>query len=141
MTETDWPSILAAYRRGATADILRVKVGGKWGPVWTVPPCSPEGMEHAGRQFVRSRAESIRLYRRARLRSGGGLIQDVVILTTLPERTQHIRDLAVGAIVVVNYLADDMLGALERAMGMPPRNGIEKDVQQRCTTKTSGEPK
>lgn len=120
MNETEWRQVLGTYRRGTTADILQAKIRGRWGQLWTVPPCSPDAMERAGRQFVRSHAEAIRLYRHARLRSGSGLIQDVVILTTLPERTQNVRDLSAGAVVVVNYLADDTLGALERAMGMPP---------------------
>ena len=121
MNETEWRQVLGTYRRGTTADILQAKIRGRWGPFWTVPGCSSDAMDRAGRQFTRSHAEAIRLYRRARLRSGSGLIQDVVILTTLPERTQHVRDLSAGAVVVVNYLADDVLGALERAMGMPPR--------------------
>jgi hypothetical protein len=117
---TEYKEVIRAYRQGATADFLQARIRGQWGPLWTVPSCSPTALERAGRQFTRSRAEAVRIYRRARLRSRGGLVRDVAILTTLPERIQHVRDLA-GGVVVVNYLTDDVLVALETAMGMPPR--------------------
>jgi hypothetical protein len=113
----EYKDVIAAYRRGAKADFLQAKIRGQWGPLWTVPSCSPNALDRAGRQFARCRAESVRHYRRAVLRRGSGSACDVVILTVLPGRLQHVREVTDGAVVVVDFLADDALNALERSLG------------------------
>ena len=117
---TEYREVIDAYRRGATADFLQAKIRGRWGPFWTVPGCSSDAMERAGRQFARCRAEAVRHCRRARLTSRSGIMRDVVIVTVLPSRSQDIRTLETGTVVRVRFLSDHVLDALIRTMNFPP---------------------
>jgi len=109
--------ILKAYRQGATADILQQDINGEWGPIWTIPPCSPEAVERAGRQFIRSHALRIRYTRRARINSSDKTVVEAVLVTVLPERTQIVLRLDNGSHhPVQRYLRDNCLDALEIAI-------------------------
>jgi hypothetical protein len=88
MQQQDWEPIVASYQQGQTADMLQAQINGEWGEIWTVPPCSPDALSRAGRQFTRSRANSIRHYRRAVLKEQHAEVQQVVICTELPSRRQ-----------------------------------------------------
>ena len=116
MTDIDWPSIIAAYQDGLTADMLQAEFQRGQGVIWTVPPCSPEALERAGRQFTRSRARRILHIRRAVLRHQGEDGQAVVIATELPDRLQQVRDLDTAEEVVLRCLLfDEALAALDAA--------------------------
>ncbi len=108
---------LAAYRGGLKADILQAKTDGEWGPIWTIPPCSPVAMERAGRQFTRSRAQAVRHIRRARLsHTASSSAVDVVVMTDLPQRVQAVARIEDAIALRVNiYLEDDALLSLEVA--------------------------
>ena len=116
MEKIDWESIITAYQNGFTADMLQAEFEQKQGVIWTVPPCSPEALEHAGRQFCRSRAKSILHIRRAVLHRRDQQDQAVVIATELPIHRQQVRDLGTSEEVVLRrFLSDAALTALEAA--------------------------
>ena len=116
MKNIDWDAVISAYQNGFTADMLQAKNDGKWGVIWTVPPCSPKALEHAGRQFSRSRAASILHIRRAVLHVQGREGQAVAVVTELPSRRQQVRDLETAEEVILRrLLSDDALAALEAA--------------------------
>ena len=116
MTSINWTSIIAAYRNGLTTDIIQAKYESGEGVLWTVPPCDPDAARHAGRQFSRSRAISIRHIRRAVLHRRDQPDQIVVIATELPARRQQVRDLETAEEAPLRcYLRDATLVALETA--------------------------
>jgi hypothetical protein len=50
MNDSDWEFYLAAYRAGATADMVQAEIAGEWGPIWTIPPARPrQRSERVGR--------------------------------------------------------------------------------------------
>ena len=114
---------LAAYRGGLSADIVQVKTDGRWGPIWTIPPCSPMAMERAGRQFTRSRAEAIRHVRRARLcrSSAMSAAVEVMIATELPSKMQSVTTFGGVVLQVDSFLEDPTLAALAEAFAPAPR--------------------
>ncbi len=118
MTTNERESALAFYRKGATADVLQMQVeGSRWGPYWTIPPCSPKMIERAAHKFVRCRATRIRHIRRARLLKDGSSTS-AVIITELPGRHQAVWNLDTGdRIEAARVLIDDTLLALEHAAG------------------------
>ena len=114
MTDIDWPSIIAAYQDGLTADMLQAEFQQGQGVIWTVPPCSPEALERAGRQFTRSRARRILHIRRAVLRRRDQDNQAVVVATEFPSHRQEVRDLdSAEAVILRRLLSDDVLAALD----------------------------
>ena len=116
MENTEWQRVIDAYRGGATADLLLAEMNGVWGVIWTVPPCSPEALERAGRQFSRSRAARILHIRRAVLRGRDRPDQAVVVATELSAHRQQVRDLVTAEeIVLRRLLSDAALAALEAA--------------------------
>ena len=130
MKDIDWPRIITAYRNGLTADLLQAEFQREQGVIWTVPPCSPEALERAGRQFLRSRARRILHVRRAVLRRRDQDDQAVVVATELPGRRQDVRDLnTMEQIVLQRFLSDAALNALQEAFApplvasQPPRTG------------------
>ena len=109
--------LIQAYRHGLKADVLQEKQQGQWGPLWTIPPCSPTAMERAGQQLTRSRCSHVRHYRRAMLRMQM-LIEPMLVMieTELPTRQQRVSDIETGIEVRVPiYLEDTALAALETA--------------------------
>jgi hypothetical protein len=112
---------LAAYRGGLRADILQAKTDGKWGPIWTIPPCSPVAMERAGRQFARSRAQAVRHSRRAHLRrpSAPSETVNVVVITEFPGREQSVTIFDGVPLRLNVYLEDEALAALAAAFSPP----------------------
>ena len=124
MKNINWKSILAAYQNGLTADMVQVEFECEQGVIWTVPPCSPEALERAGRQFLRSRARRILHFRRAILRRRDRTAQDVIVATELPTRCQNVRDLSTAEEVLLSgFLHDSALDALEAAFA-PSAAGI-----------------
>ena len=116
MERIDWENIITAYRNGLTADLLQAEFQREQGVIWTVPPCSPEALERAGRQFSRSRAARILHIRRAVLRGRDRPDQAVVVATELPAHRQQVRDLVTAEeIVLRRLLSDAALAALEAA--------------------------
>ena len=112
MDEDLWRLLLTAYRQGATADFLwsRDDAEGAWGPVWTIPPCSPDAARRVARQFARVRPRQIQHARRALVyRSGSPRKSAVVIVTVLPIRLQTVRSLADGERLEARYLEDEVL--------------------------------
>lgn len=104
---------LAAYRGGIRADILQAEIDGKWGPIWTIPPCSPVAIERAGRQFTRCRVQKLRHFRHARLR-GPSSCTDVIVMTELPSRQQDVARVKDGVTLQVRtFLEDEALSALK----------------------------
>ena len=114
---------LAAYRGGLSADMLQARIDGAWGPIWTIPPCSPVAAERAGRQFTRSRAEAIRYVRRAQLRrsSAASAAVAVMITTELPSRMQSVTTFEGVVLRVDSFLEDPTLVALVEAFAPAPR--------------------
>ena len=116
MKNINWKSILAAYQNGLTADMVQVEFECEQGVIWTVPPCSPEALERAGRQFLRSRARRILYIRRAVLHQKDRPDYAVVVATELPTLRQQVRDLVTAEeIVLRRLLSDAALAALEAA--------------------------
>ena len=91
--------------------------GGQYGPSRRV---TPPAMERAGRQFRRCRAEVVRHCRRARLR-GPSSATDVVIVTELPSREQHVTSFDGVTLSVNAYLEDEALAALAESFSPSPR--------------------
>ncbi len=114
---------LAAYRGGLSADIVQAKTDGEWGPIWTIPPCSPVAMERVGRQFTRSRAEAVRHTRRARLRhpSVSSAAVEVMIATELPGKEQSVTTFDGVVLQVDAFLEDHALVALAEAFAPAQR--------------------
>ena len=111
--------LVRAYRGGLTADIVQARhdVGGKWGPVFAVPRCSPDALALAGRQFTRGGAVAVRHARRALLR-GPSSCTDVVVVTEVPNphHQQTVVRMEDGVTLQVHtYLHDAALAALEAA--------------------------
>ena len=120
MNNTEKSEMVSAYRRGFAADIVQARqdVGGEWGPIFATPPCSPDAMGQAARQFTRSRAVAVRHCRRARLR-GPSSCTDVIVVTELPSRQQDVARIEDGVMLQVRtYLVDESLAAL--AAGFVP---------------------
>src|SRR5262245_36236427 len=114
MNEVEINGFLAAYQRGQSADMLQARTEGEWGPLFTAPPCSIKAMERAGRQFTRSRAQAVRHVRLARLKRCHGEYVQVMVISTIPQRTQIVLDLITGErLKIARYLTDDALEALE----------------------------
>lgn len=106
MKNNEIEEFLAAYRQGATADFLQPKIDGKYGTLWTIPPCDPAATERAGKQMVRMGATELLWVRRAQLRTDNDII-DVAIFSEMPNRSQTVVSLVRGEILVVcNLLAD-----------------------------------
>jgi len=109
-------TILTAYRNGLTADMLQAQVDGEWGGYWTLPPCSPDFSGRAARQFGRSRAQSLRHFRRAILTKHGQESRQVVVITELPSREQSVYCLdTFRPITLPQFLNDAALAALIEA--------------------------
>ena len=109
----DSEGIIAAYRRSLTADLLRMQIGNKWGPLWMVAPCSPSAMERAARQANRSRAARLRHWRLARLTNPNGQSGLFVVITVLPEGEQSVFSMRTGKSVAVRqFLEDESLKVL-----------------------------
>jgi len=109
--------IVEAFRGGLTTDMLQGKADGRWGPLWTLPPCSPAAMEKAGKQLTRSRSSHVRHYRRAMLNMRM-LMEPMLVMveTEFPGRRQRVSDIETGIEVKVPvYLEDAALSALEAA--------------------------
>lgn len=120
--ETMLHEAVLGYRRGRTADMIRARIQGVWGTVWTIPPGSPDAMERVGRQLTRSGAEQARHTRRAHLRKRPTIgdistnVVEAVILTEYPSGFQLIVCLEDGRrVYVTSLLEDEGLAALRRA--------------------------
>lgn len=112
----DIGDMITAYQFGASADLLKAQdAGGEWGVWFSVPPCSPQAMEKAGLQFVRSRTQAVQHVRHALLKQGEQATE-VVIVTNLPSKKQVVYGLNTQRVVFLSrYLEDDALAALTTA--------------------------
>jgi hypothetical protein len=116
MKTTDWDTVLAAYRQGAMADFVQMKVDGEWGILWSVTPCSAFALEQAACQANRCRAEGMKHVRHAVLRNQAGATRRAVVVTELPGWRQEVRCLETGRPVRVDRrLVDESLAGLKAA--------------------------
>jgi len=107
VTADELARILSAYRRGLTADMIQMRIGGEWGVIWTIPPCSPEALERVAHQVRRCRADRVRHIRRARLMVRGADPIEAVILTEISPVIQEVRCLRTACLVLVGEVLTD----------------------------------
>ena len=117
---------LCAFFSRSRYDIIQARQGDGWGPVWTYAPCDPRAAAKAAQMLLkmhRGDPPQVRHARRARLRDRQRRVDtNVVVVTTLPERTQAVMRIDDGVTIRVNaYLQDEALAALEAALTPPPR--------------------
>jgi hypothetical protein len=107
---------ICAFCRNSNYDLLQPHTGKSWGAAWTFVGNDLLAAERAGRQMRRMGVNRVRHACRARFK-GDGDEQDVVLVTELPDWTQHIVRLADGVQVEqVRILADESLRALATAI-------------------------
>ena len=116
MENNEIDKFLMAYRQGTTADFIQPKVNGKWGPLWTLPPCDPAATQRVGQQMVRMGVAEVRWVRKARLRTGNN-VSDVVIVHEMPSGKQIVYELHEGKkLYNVQSLTDDCALSLRNSI-------------------------
>ena len=124
--DDEFSSVMTAYRNGFTADFLQAKYSEKWTTYWTIPSCSPAGLEKAGRQFTFSRAQALRHFRRANLTRQGVESRRVMICTEMPTMKQAVYCLdSFRHIPFKRFLSDEALQALTESF-IPYGARVEK---------------
>lgn len=108
--------LLAFFQRGSSYDVLQAHQGNGWGGAWTFAPCDVHAAEKAAWMLRRAGAREVRHTRRARLFTGAGNVQKVMVVTDLPKRLQAVLRIADGCVLSgLPYLADESVVALESA--------------------------
>jgi hypothetical protein len=120
----EFEKFLTAYRQGAMADFIQPQQNGRWGSLWTFPPCDPAAAERAGRQMARMGATNIRWIRRARLRDRMGGSYDALVALTLPNEQQDVIILSTGKVMSVDSLLIDESFSLLKAAFMAELTGL-----------------
>jgi len=93
----------------SNADVLEAMDGEGAGVIWTIPPCSPEGLKQGIRQLIRSKATKIRWIRKVRLNSRSAGPIEAVAIYRLPGIEQQVFRLDTGEEIVVGPLRDTCL--------------------------------
>ena len=105
-------------------DIIQVRQGDEWGPVYTFSPCNARAAQGAARMMGRMhQGEPLRVRhaRRARLHDRQ-VATDVVVVTDLPERVQEVIGMEDAVVLHVDlYLREEALDALEAEFAHSPR--------------------
>ena len=113
---SDVTSFILAYNDGRTGDFLQAKVDGKWGVLWTVPSNSSTALVRIGRQFRRARAQSVRHFCHATLRTFNGDMS-ILLVSELPIRSQSAWRLdSRERIVIPRFLTNSALTSLEKSL-------------------------
>ncbi len=116
MENKEIEEFLVAYRKGATTDFIQPKLNGKWGALWTFPPCDPAAAQRVGQLMVRMGATEIRWIRRARLNISTGRTNEALIVLTMPNEQQDVMSLSNGIDLGINSrLVDESYIALKMA--------------------------